>query len=174
MRVFPVLAPVLAPMLASAFAVALLAAAPALADDDEFGAYLFKGSCDSFAPDAVVKDIGDLDREDDADKEWARVSPDHAQTPNPVYVEDESTDRVTAEELAAGGFAIAVTETDSPDSTVIACGELPGGMTLPFVTDLQEVDNSSIAGRVAIEKHRKGLKITTAAFAKESVPPLAR
>lgn len=168
MRFHPVLA-------APAFMVAALAvASPVFADDDEYGAYLFKGDCASFAPDMVVKDVGDLDREDNAAKEWARLSPDDAEMPNPLYVEDESTGKVTADELAEGGFAIAITERDSPDSQVLACGELPAELSLPFVGDINEVDGSGFAGRIGIKTHKKGVKITTAAFSKEAVPPLAR
>lgn len=168
MRFIPVLA---VPALAAA---ALVVVAPALADDDEYGAYLFSGDCASFSSDSVIEDLGDLDREEGASKEWARVSPDNAQMPNPVYIEDESTGKVTADELAEGGFAVAVTETDSPKSAVLACGELPSGLTLPFVGDIGEMDRSGTAGRIAIETHRKGVKITAAAFAKESVPSIAR
>lgn len=158
------------PLLAAAFC---LMAAPALADDD-YGAYLFKGTCGAYAPASVVKDVGDLDLEDDAAKEWARLSPDKAPAPSPIRVEDESTDRVTPAQLAEGGFAIAVTGTDARDARLIACGEIPRGATLPFVGDLAEVNGSGVVGRVAIETHKKGVKITTAAYAKGAAPALRR
>lgn len=157
----------------SVMALALIVvAAPALADDDELGAYLFKGSCAAFAPDAVIEDLGDLEIEDDADKEWARVAPDGAEMPVPLWVEDESTRTVTAEDLAAGGYAVAVTADDSRRAPVIACGEIPENLVLPYAGDLAEVDDSGMVGRIAIETRRKGVKFTTAAFERRDAPKL--
>src|SRR5690625_3479527 len=73
---------------------------PSLAQDHEYGAYLCKGACSMFSPDLVIKDIGDLEIEKDATKEWARVSPDKAKMPNTAYVEGESTAKVNAKQLA--------------------------------------------------------------------------
>lgn len=156
-----------------AVAALCLTAAPALAGDDDYGAYLFKGGCDAFAPDLVVKDVGDLDIEKDPAKEWARLAPDNATAPDPVRLEDESTSKVTVDEITAGGYAIAVTDADDPTARVIACGEIPQDAALPFVGELAEVDGSGTEGRIAIEEHKKGVKITTAAYAKDAVPPLA-
>lgn len=157
------------PLIAAAL---YLSAGPALASDDEYGAYLFKGTCASYAPESVVEDIGDLDLETGPSKEWLRLSPDNAPVPNPVHIEDESTGKVTADQLAAGKFAIVITQTDSRNAEPIACGEIPQGATLPFVGNLTEMDGSGIVGRIAIEAHKKGVKITTAAFAKDAVPNL--
>lgn len=149
-----------------------LMAGSAQADDDDYGAYLFKGGCDAYAPDAVIEDIGDLDIEDDPAKEWARLSPDNAPAPDIIRLEDESSDKVTPDQIAAGGFAIAVTQADSRDAPLIACGEIPQDTSLPFVGDLTEVNGSGVAGRVAIEAHKEGVKITAAAYAKDAVPAL--
>ncbi|WP_333682857.1 hypothetical protein [Pontibaca methylaminivorans] len=147
--------------------------AAAHADDDDYGAYMFKGTCDAYAANTVVKDVGDLELEDDGDtEEWSRVAPDGAAMPADLRAEDESTSRITADDLAAGGFALAVTRRDEPDTPLIACVEFPQGITLPHVSDLAEVDGSGVAGRVAIEERGNGVRITTTAFAKDAVPPL--
>lgn len=145
---------------------------PALAGSDDYGAYLFKGTCSAYQPDSVVEELGDLDIEDDPAKEWARLSPDNASVPDPVRLEDETTDKVTPDQFAGGGFAVAVTQTDLRDAPLIACGEIRQGMSLPFVGDLAEVTGSGVAGRVAIEAHKKGVKITIAAYAKDAAPAL--
>lgn len=157
-----------------AAAALCLLSGTAQADDGEYGAYLFKGTCASYAPKSVIEDVGDLDFDDHATREWARLSPDHAVQPNPVYIEDESTRKVTPDQLAAGGFAIAVTGAESRHATLIACGEIPQAVTLPFVGPLAEVNGSGMAGRVAIETHRKGVKFTIAAFARDAVPALEK
>lgn len=158
-----------------AVATLFLAAAPALADDDDYGAYLFQGGCDAFSAGAVIEDVGDLDIEDDADdvaKDWARMSPDSAQAPSPIRLEDETVDNLTPDQLAQGGYAIAVTQADSRDAPLIACGEVPKGVTLPFVDNLLEVGGSGVAGRMAAETHEGGVRFTVAAFAKDAAPPL--
>lgn len=149
-----------------------LIAAPALADDDELGAYLYQGDCTQFDASTVIKDLGDLEIEDDAQKEWARLSPDGAEMPDLLWVEDESTRSVSAEDLAAGGHAIAVTADDDPRAAVIACGEIPADLVLPHAGDLLEVNDSGMIGRFAIEARRKGVKFTTAAFQKPEAPTL--
>lgn len=149
-------------------------AAPAWADDDDFGAWLFRGSCEAFASGQVIEDLGDLDIEDDGHEDWRRVAPDAAPMPARLRIEDEDTDRVSAASIAEGGLAVAVTAADRPDSALLACAPLPAGMTLPAVLALAEIGGSGIEGRVAIEPHGRELRFTVAAFATGSVPALAR
>lgn len=85
-----------------------LFAVPVLAADD-FGTYLVTGSMADFSPSSVVKDIGDLDFEDDATSEWAVLSPDGVAIPDPIRVEDKSVDNVTPADIASGNYSIAVT-----------------------------------------------------------------
>ena len=151
-------------------AAVCLMAAPALADDDDYGAYLFKGACDAWQPSSVVKDLGDVDVEDDASKEWARLSPDGASAPSPIRLEDESLDEVTPDQITGGGYAIAVTSADDRNAPLIACGEIPQGSSLPFLGNLNEVNGSGVAGRIAIAAHDAGIRITTAAYARDAAP----
>lgn len=150
--------------------VALETAVPAFAGDDDCGAYLFRGTCDAYAPDSVVTDVGYLDIEDDPSKEWAQLSPDNAPIPNPIRLED----KVTPSQLAGAEFAIAVTQSDSSDAKLIACGEIPQDAVLPFVSNLAEVEVPGVAGRVLVEADKQGVKITTAAYAKNAAPALGQ
>ncbi|PRY92720.1 hypothetical protein BCF33_1574 [Hasllibacter halocynthiae] len=134
-------------LLTSAAATALLGTA-ALADDDDLGAYLYAADCGSLSGDAIVADVGDLDRDDDASDEWARVSDAGAPQPDPLWSEDEDIDDVSADEIGGGGYAVAIHATDDEDADVVACGVLRG--TLPFVAALDEVGGSGIEGRVAV------------------------
>lgn len=151
-----------------------LMAAPAMADDNDYGAYLFKGSCSAWEPGSVVEDVGDLDAEDDASKDWARMSPDGASAPSPIHVEDESVDGITPDQIASGGYAVAVTDADDRNAALIACGEIPEAADIPFAGNLNEVNGSGIAGRIAIEAHDGGIKITTAAYNKDAAPALGQ
>lgn len=56
---------------------------------------------------------------------------------------------------------------------MIACGAVPEGVTLPFAGNLPEVSGSGVAGRMAVETHEGGVRLTVAAFAKDAAPALA-
>lgn len=152
----------------------LASAAPALADDGDFGAYLFRGDCAGLVPEQVVKDLGELELDDDERDAWARVAPDGAPMPVPLRIEEEKTNRVTAAEVTGGGLAVAVTATDSPGAALLACAPLPEGLALPAVVALAENGGSGTEGRVGIEVIGQDLRFTTAAFATGAAPALAQ
>ena len=147
-------------------------AAPAFADEGDLGAYLFRGDCAGFAPEQVVKDIGELELDDDEYDEWRRVAPDGAPMPARLHIADEDTNRVSAAEIVGGGFAVAVTAADSPGAVLLACAALPEGLALPAVVELAEIGGSGIAGRVAVEAIGRDMRFTTAAFAVGAAPAL--
>ncbi len=153
-------------------ALVAASAVPALADNGDFGAYLFRGTCDGFAPEQVVKDLGELELDDDELDDWARVAPDGAPMPAPLRIEEEETNRVSADAVTAGDMAIAVTAADSPSAALLACAALPAGTTLPAVIALDEVGASGTEGRVAIEVIGRDVRFTTAAFNTGAVPAL--
>ena len=141
---------------------------PVLADDDdELGAYLYKADCDSLSSAAIVHDLGDLDSEYDASREWQRLDMGDAPAPHRFRVEDESVKDLKSADFERAGYAVAIHAQDSKDADVIACGDLIG--TVPFTADLAEVNNSGFAGRVAVEKHKKGVRFTTGAFHADAV-----
>ena len=148
-------------------------AAPAFADEGDLGAYLFRGDCAGFAPGQVVKDIGELELDDDEHDDWRRVAPDGAAMPARLHIGDEDTNRVSAAEITAGGMAIAVTAADSPSAALLACAPLPAGMALPAVIALPEIGGSGIEGRMMVEVIGPEVRFTTAAFDKGAVPALA-
>ncbi len=97
-----------------------------------------------------------------ASKEWARLDMSNATLPDPFWVEDEGIDDLKPADMEQGGYAVAIHADDDKDAKVIACGELKG--TVPFTADLKEIGGSGIVGRVAVEAHKDGIRLTTGAF----------
>lgn len=155
-------------------ALSATCAAPALADEGDLGAYLFRGTCADFAPEQVVKDIGELELDDDEHDDWRRVAPDDAPMPARLHIADEDTNRVGAAEITGGGMAVAVTAADSPGAALLACAPLPAGIALPAVIALPEIGGSGVEGRVMVEVIGQEVRFTTAAFDRGAVPALAQ
>lgn len=148
------------------FILAALTAAfsgPVLADNDiELGAYLYKADCSNLSRDAIVEDLGDLDQGDDASSEWMRLDMPNASPPSPFWVEDESIKDLKPADFTQARYVVGVHAKDDKDAKIIACGEVK--WKAPFTSDLDEVENSGIVGRVAIEAHKGGVRLTTGAF----------
>lgn len=137
-------------LLLRALAVALMAslalATPALADDDDLGAFIREGTCES--PGNVVEDVGDLDPLDDDDSEWDVVGSDVPRSTT-VYGEDEGISQAI-DDLTGTEHVITIHAADDSNADVIACGEITdeadsdGTLTI----DLDEVDGSGYTGKV--------------------------
>jgi hypothetical protein len=126
---------------------AILAMGPASAsDDDEYGAYIYTGTCDDFSG-AAVEDVGDLE-EDDAD--FWRVLGDDEPAPNTIYGEDEDI-TPSIDELTGEPHVLVVRAADDETADVVACGEISGtaGNVGSLTIELEEVEGSGVQGRAS-------------------------
>lgn len=117
-------------------------------DDQEFGPWLYEGTCDSLSS-APLKEIGDLEQETDADDIARLHLPDPV--PSPIWMEDEDV-AMTVSDLTTKPHAIVVRATVDRASDVIACGVVtnaPAG-DAPFSFPLATVNGSGYTGSVAV------------------------
>lgn len=153
----------------------LALATPALADEDDLGAFIREGTCDN--PGNVVEDIGDLDKLDTDDNEWNVVGNGEPQ-PDTVWGEDDDVDQ-TIDALTSGGYIVTIHERDDANAAVIACGELSGeiGDDGTLMIDLAEVDGSGFTGRVHFAPEQDDdddeTEVTTAVWQGASGTPVA-
>ncbi len=113
------------------------------ADDDDFGAYIYAGTCDSQNGPARF-DIGDLDS-DDADDRVIVATPAAGMT-GTTYSEDEDIS-ATLDDLTGSPHAVVVRERDDENSPIVACGDIAGTATNGELRiDLRSVNDSGISG----------------------------
>lgn len=153
--------------------------AVALADDDnqELGAYLYETSCDALKTDAIIEDLGDLEVERNADKEWARLS-NGQDAPTPLWIEDEDIDQMTVDDLVATPHAVAIHASDSEKADVIACGDITGeAKNGTLLIEIAELDDSGFEGRAFFAPEEDDdddeLEVTVGAWATGEVDSLA-
>lgn len=120
--------------------------APAYAmddDDDQYGAYLYEGTCDNIGSNPL-EDIGDLEPEDDA---WNVIGQGEP-SPGAVYGEDEDLSQAVSD-LTASDYVVVVRERDDQNSPVVACGMIDGSVDAngELVITLDEVNGSGVQGR---------------------------
>jgi len=147
---------------------------PVAADDNDFGAYIYETSCDNLSKDKIIKDVGDLDDENENSKEWKRLGQD-ATFPSEFYAEDEGLDNLTLDDLTGSAHAIAAHADDSKDADVTACGDITGTtVDGTLLIQLNEVDDSGFEGRAyfAPKKDKDELELTTGIWPAGEVGPL--
>lgn len=115
------------------------------ADDQEYGAYIYSGTCDTFASDADA-DVGDLDAGDD--HAWTVLGRSGEPAPDTIYAEDDEIGH-SIEDLTQVPFVVVVRADDTELAPVIACGRIEGEITadVTLLIDLHEVDASGFEGR---------------------------
>lgn len=114
--------------------------------DDEFGAGIFEGACDSPGEHRLF-DLGDLEIDDDDDDDRRRT-PTIGGTPvaGPVYEEDEDLS-ATIDDLTAAPHVMLVFASDAADAPIAACGGVFGQAdTGTLLTTLDAVDGSGVSG----------------------------
>lgn len=111
--------------------------------ENEFGASIVGGTCES-PGDAIIDDIGDIEVDDDA----AGRTPMIAGTPvaGPVYEEYEGL-AVSLADLTGAPHVVVVRASEAAAAQVVACGEISGEAATDMVhVPLAEVDGSGITG----------------------------
>ncbi len=136
-------------------AASALAAPGAMAQDEEFTANIYDGTCDDVANASVVVEIGTLksdDQNEDLAAQWQTLNQMNDALPHELYTAatDLPSD-VTVDDLNDGSHIVAIQHGEGSDAEVAACGEIEGEMDdqgFLFV-DLPQVDESGYEGRIA-------------------------
>jgi len=114
-------------------------------DEQEFGSWIYEGTCDALAASPLIE-IGGLEVQDAGDDDIRDLdlpSP----VPSPIWIEDEDIDGTYAS-LTRSPHAVVVRATEAQSSDVIACGaiaDVPAGSD-PFSVDLLTVNDSEFMG----------------------------
>lgn len=137
--------------------VTVLAAPATLADEHEFGAFLYEGACDDVADATALSDIGTLELQDeneDAAVHWQILNLGNDALPRELRTgEAELDDDVTLDSLLESPHVVAIHSGDDSESDVIVCGEISGEVDAQgrLTVDLPEANDSTIEGRIVFE-----------------------